>query len=99
MTGKRLALLVAADQFADPRLSALQAPQADINALAELLSDTDIGGFSVERLVNGTSQELRLALNRLTATRRNRSSRACSGSSAGQSSTWAGSRVRAGWRL
>jgi uncharacterized caspase-like protein len=69
MTGKRLALLVAADQFADPRLSALQAPQADINALAELLSDADIGGFTVERLVNGTSQELRLALNRLFSRR------------------------------
>jgi hypothetical protein len=69
MTGKRLALLVAADQFADPRLSALQAPQADINALAELLSDTEIGGFTVERLVNGTSQELRLALNRLFSRR------------------------------
>jgi hypothetical protein len=69
MTGNRLALLVAADQFADPRLSALQAPQADINALAELLSDTEIGGFTVERLVNGTSQELRLALNRLFSRR------------------------------
>jgi hypothetical protein len=65
MSGKRLALLVAADQFADPQLSTLQAPQADINALAELLADADIGGFTVERLVNGTSQELRLALNRL----------------------------------
>ena len=69
MSGKRLALLVAADQFVDPRLSALQAPQADINALAELLSDADIGGFAVERLVNGTSQELRLALNRLFSRR------------------------------
>jgi hypothetical protein len=65
MGGERLALLVAADQFADPQLSALKAPQADIDALAEVLSDPDVGGFSVERLVNCTSQDLRLALHKL----------------------------------
>ena len=69
MTGMRLALLVAADQFADPQLSALQAPQADIDALSELLTDREIGGFTVERLVNCTSQELRLSLHKLLSRR------------------------------
>ena len=65
MAGQRVALLVAFDQFADPRLSELRAPQADIDALSAVLSDPDLGGFAVERLVNGTSQEFRLAVLRL----------------------------------
>ena len=69
MAGQRVALLVAFDQFVDPRLSALRAPQADIDALSTVLSDPDLGGFTVERLVNGTSQEFRLAVLRLFAQR------------------------------
>jgi len=65
MAGRRVALLVAFDQFVDPRLSELRAPQADIDALSTVLSDPDLGGFTVERLVNGTSQEFRLAVLRL----------------------------------
>ena len=69
MAGQRVALLVAFDQFVDPQLSALRAPQADVDALSTVLSDPDLGGFTVERLVNGTSQEFRLAVLRLFAQR------------------------------
>ena len=50
MAGQRVALLVAFDEFVDPRLSELRAPQADIDALSIVLSDPDLGGFTVERL-------------------------------------------------
>ncbi len=69
MTGQRLALLVAADEFSDPGLASLRAPQVDVESLASVFEDSDIGGFTVERLVNCTSQEFRLAVNRVFAHR------------------------------
>jgi tetratricopeptide (TPR) repeat protein len=57
--GRRLALLVGTDQYADPDLGQLKAPQTDANALAAVLADPDIGGFSVtDTLLNKPHYEV-----------------------------------------
>jgi sugar lactone lactonase YvrE len=65
MAGKRTALLIVTDTHADPSFRALRAPQADAEALAAVLSDPEIGGFTVETLVNRPSSEVRARLYRL----------------------------------
>jgi uncharacterized caspase-like protein len=60
--GRRLALVVANDQYADPGLRRLVAPAQDAAALAEALGDPTIGGFDVQVLRNETAQGMRLAV-------------------------------------
>ena len=50
--GIRSALIVASNEYQDPGLSELRAPAADAGALAEVLSDPEIGGFEVRTLLN-----------------------------------------------
>lgn len=50
--GARRALIVASTEYQDPGLSELRAPGADASALAEVLSDPQIGGFDVQTLLN-----------------------------------------------
>jgi hypothetical protein len=50
--GRRCALIVASDDYQDPGLSELRAPEADADALATVLSDPDVGGFEVRTLLN-----------------------------------------------
>src|SRR5271165_3503486 len=52
MAEHREALLIACDEFADPKYKRLSVPVSDARALAKLLSDPDIGQFSVELLEN-----------------------------------------------
>lgn len=52
MTESRAALIVASDTYQDPRLRQLRAPAADVEALAQVLGDREIGGFSVRSMRN-----------------------------------------------
>src|ERR1051326_2016691 len=56
------ALLVATDRYADPTLRQLRAPQADAEALAEVLRDPAIGGYAVRTLRNEPSHVINLAI-------------------------------------
>jgi hypothetical protein len=49
---RRRALLIASASYVDPGLAALRAPTGDVDALAGVLGDEEIGGFEVERLVD-----------------------------------------------
>ena len=50
--GRRLALLIATDQYEDAGLRRLTAPGADAEAFAAVLRDPDIAGFDVTMLTN-----------------------------------------------
>lgn len=52
MSERRTALLIACDDFVDPKYKRLSAPVTDARAFAKLLSDPEIGQFSVELLEN-----------------------------------------------
>ena len=52
MSGQRVALVVAIDQYQHPGLRQLVAPAADAEALAGVLGDRELGGFDVEVLRN-----------------------------------------------
>lgn len=65
MPSTRKALLVATDQYLDRTFSALTAPQADAAALAAVLADSEIGGYTVETLINRPSYDVRRYANKL----------------------------------
>ena len=52
MTDSRAALIVASDSYQDPGLRRLRAPAADVEALARVLGAPEIGGFTVQSVVN-----------------------------------------------
>ena len=52
MDGRRTALIIANDEYEHPGLSRLRAPAADAQALANVLSDKEIGGFRVQTVHN-----------------------------------------------
>jgi hypothetical protein len=62
MDGKRVALVIANDQYDDPGLRRLVAPAQDAAALAEVLADPSVGGFAVQVLHNESAQEIRFAV-------------------------------------
>ena len=49
----RFALLLGVCTFDDPKLQRLHSPEPDIEKLEKLLSDPSIGGYTVEKLVDG----------------------------------------------
>ncbi len=55
MAGK-FALIIGNSKYDDPTLTQLHAPDADVEVLADVLGDPAIGGFSVQTLVNESSQ-------------------------------------------
>ena len=55
----RFALIVAADQYKDGKLSQLRAPARDAEELGNILQDPEIGAFDVKPLVNGSAQLVR----------------------------------------
>jgi uncharacterized caspase-like protein len=69
VAGRRLALVVANDEYDDAGLSRLNAPAQDADALAEVLGDPGVGGFDVEVLHNATAQTVRTAVEDLFADR------------------------------
>ncbi|WP_378520864.1 caspase family protein [Nonomuraea helvata] len=50
--GRRMALVVANDEYRDPGLRGLRAPALDAEALARVLGDEAIGGFDVRTMLN-----------------------------------------------
>ncbi|MEV0389322.1 caspase family protein [Nonomuraea sp. NPDC050643] len=50
--GRRMALIVAGDEYQDPGLRRLRAPALDAEALARVLGDEAIGGFDVRTMLN-----------------------------------------------
>jgi hypothetical protein len=62
MAGVRRALIVATDEYGDPKLTSLSAPATDARALAEVLRDEAVGGFGVKTVFNRPSHEVELAI-------------------------------------
>ncbi|GLW29085.1 caspase, EACC1-associated type [Actinoplanes regularis] len=58
MTGRRLALLIAVDTYLNPGLSQLYAPLVDAAALADVLGDESLGGFTVEISHNESTEDI-----------------------------------------
>jgi len=58
MAGVRRALIVAIDEYADPGLGELRAPEHDAAALASALEDPAVGDFRVETAVNKPTHEV-----------------------------------------
>ena len=52
MAGRRLALIVATDEYHDPGLKQLRAPGTDAEALAAVLRDPERGEFEVDIVRN-----------------------------------------------
>ncbi|NUR96321.1 MAG: caspase family protein [Kribbellaceae bacterium] len=62
MSGARIALVVANDEYDDPGLRRLVAPAQDAAALAAALADPSVGDFDVRVLRNESAQEIRFAV-------------------------------------
>lgn len=68
---QRVALLVAVGAYNDPLLRVLRAPAQDVGALAEVLRDPDIGGFTeVRTVVDGARHEIEEAIEDTFAARK-----------------------------
>jgi hypothetical protein len=68
--GTRSALIVASDNYTDPRLRQLRAPASDARALAAVLRDPGIGDFEVQTLLNEPAHVVNLAVEEFFADRR-----------------------------
>ncbi len=62
MAGVRKALIVATDEYHDPKLTRLSAPATDARDLAEVLRDEAVGCFEVQTVLNRPSHEVELAI-------------------------------------
>ena len=62
MDGTRSALIIATDQYTDPRLRRRRAPASDARALAAVLRDPGIGDFEVRTLLNEPAHVVNLAV-------------------------------------
>jgi len=62
MSGRRLALLIANNEFVDPSFTQLKAPELDASVLESLLKNPDLCNFYVKTLANKTSYEINQAI-------------------------------------
>jgi len=62
---ERLALLIANSDYEDPQLLHLLSPSHDSESLAEVLRDTEIGGFNVTLIINQPTNVVRRQIERL----------------------------------
>jgi hypothetical protein len=62
MAGVRKALIVATDDYSDPKLTRLNAPAEDARILAGVLRDQDVGCFDVQTVLNQPSHDVALAI-------------------------------------
>jgi uncharacterized caspase-like protein len=69
MAAQRSALIVATSRYEDARLSALEGPALDAEALEGVLSDAEIGGFDVRLAVDSRVDALRRTLESFFADR------------------------------
>jgi chaperonin GroEL len=63
--GDRRALLIATDHYEDQTFGPLSSPSLDIDALAEVLGDPELGDFSVVKLVNRPHDEITREIEKL----------------------------------
>ena len=70
MAGRRIALIVANDEYEHEGLSRLRAPAADAEALARVLGDSQIGGFDVRVVYNDPAHRISRHIEDLFAERR-----------------------------
>ncbi|GAB7007053.1 hypothetical protein JCM18899A_45260 [Nocardioides sp. AN3] len=70
MDGVRSALIVAIDEYDDPTLTQLRAPDHDAVALAAVLEDREIGHFEVATLANDSAKDVRVAISSFFRDRR-----------------------------
>ena len=68
--GTRAAFVVAAYEFEDPKFQRLRSPARDIDALAKVLADPGIGGFTVQSVVNQSNGVVQRELERFFSTRK-----------------------------
>ena len=66
----RAALVVAAYDFEDPKFQRLRSPARDVDALANVLADPAIGGFTVQSVVNQPNGVVQRELERFFSTRK-----------------------------
>jgi hypothetical protein len=66
---RRSALIVASDEYIDPKLRRLRAPARDAEALAHVLGDPDVGGFEVDVCLNEPEYKVRRKLSEFFANR------------------------------
>lgn len=62
MAGVRKALIVATDDYSDPKLTRLNAPAEDARVLADVLRDDTVGCFDVETVLNRPCHDVELAI-------------------------------------
>ena len=60
--GRRAALLIAVETYADQSLAELRAPADDAAAFRDVLSDSALGGFEVTSVIDADAQQIRLAV-------------------------------------
>ncbi|HEY3140963.1 MAG TPA: caspase family protein [Acidimicrobiales bacterium] len=70
METTRAALVVAAYEFDDPRFQRLRSPARDVDALAGVLGDPAIGGFTVQSVVNQSGPTVQQELERFFSGRK-----------------------------
>ncbi|MFW5473994.1 caspase, EACC1-associated type [Knoellia sp. CPCC 206450] len=68
-TERRLALVIATETYEDLSLRQLRAPGRDADDLRDVLGDSDIGGFEVTTVKDGTAQAVRVAVGDFLADR------------------------------
>jgi len=69
LPGPRLALVVATATYADPGFTQLRAPAQDASDMIDVLSDPDIGGFTVTPVLDRPEYEIRRAVGMFLAGR------------------------------
>ena len=62
LPGPRLALVVATNNYTDPRLRQLRAPARDADDLTQVLADPGIGSFAVTTVIDQPAHQVRLAI-------------------------------------
>ena len=60
--GRRVALLIAVETYADQSLAQLRAPADDAAAFRDVLADPALGGFDVTSVIDADAQQIRLAV-------------------------------------
>ena len=69
MKENRLALIIACNQYNDTDLRKLESPVYDADALADVLGNSSIGNFKIQKLINTSSHETRIEIEKLFADR------------------------------
>lgn len=69
MEENRFALIIACNQYNDTDLHKLESPVYDADVLADVLGNFAIGNFKIQKLINKSSHEIRLDIEKFFANR------------------------------